>query len=367
MAFGSLKRRLGLLCALGAAGALIGVPVLGRDVPAPVPDPPAPVASTWPGAAPRTLPALLPGGDAFDPLLALDGSATVGYTTALSRETTDLVVLTDPATRPRLLQTLTPANGDGVHAFAATADRIFWLRTTTDAAGTSRAAVWVADRAGGDARLLTDDGGPASFANSGYDLQVADGRLYWAAAPPVEPRVTEVRSVSVDGGAVEVRTVPGSYALTAWPWLTNATGAAGGPHELLDARTGERVSVAVPADVPATCTPTWCRVVTSAGGGGGVLLQRPDGRDGRRIAGPGEAAALGDVALLDRFEILALPLTRDADNASQRLSIHDLRSGRTAVVAPVATGAAGRDGWLWWATGDQETRQWHLLDLRTLG
>ena len=49
------------------------------------------------------------------------------------------------------------------------------------------------------------------------------GRVYWTAtalASGGEP-ATEVRSVPVEGGPVEVRTEPGEWSLSRWPWLVS--------------------------------------------------------------------------------------------------------------------------------------------------
>jgi hypothetical protein len=314
---------------------------------------------------PVTVPATLPTGDSFTPLLVLDGAVPVGYTTSPDNKVTSLVMLADPA-RPRVLHTTQADSGDTVNAVTATVDRLYWMRTVTGAGGPARSSVWAADRAGGDPRELAADAGPAGFANSRYDFQVADGYLRWAAAPPVDPPVTEVRSLPLAGGPVEVQVVPGAHGLTAWPWLTSAIGTVDGANELLNPRTGERVAVSAGDGRQATCTPAWCRVVTATANGTDTYLQRPDGRDRRRVTAGGESAALTDVALLDRFEMLATPLTIDPDVATQRLALYDLRSRRKVVAAPGATNIAANADWLWWATGDHETRTWHLLDLSAL-
>jgi hypothetical protein len=54
---------------------------------------------------------------------------------------------------------------------------------------------------------------------------LAAGRLYWTATPPGGDRAgpphgpTELRSVPLAGGPVRVRTVPGVWTMSRWPWL----------------------------------------------------------------------------------------------------------------------------------------------------
>src|SRR5919198_1850175 len=77
---------------------------------------------------------------------------------------------------------------------------------------------------------LTGDTGNATFSGSQYDLQIVAGRLYWTAQPSRE--VTEVRSVSLQGGPVRIQRVPGTYALTRWPWTVSVGGAGTDPVKL---------------------------------------------------------------------------------------------------------------------------------------
>ena len=355
---------IGVAAALAAAGILLTLPAPKPSTGRTAPDAPLTLAGVWPKATPITVPAVLPDGDGYSPMLVLDAATTVGYTTSPDRTRTRLVVLTDP-TRPRVLQAISPGTGDTIDTVAATADQLYWIRSITDEHGVAHASIWTADRAVGPARQLTADGGAAALRNSQYDLQIADGQLYWAANPVGTPKVTEVRSIAVAGGPVNVQTVPGSYALAGWPWLTSATGNLGGPNELLNLRTGQRLPITAAAEQQLTCTAAWCRVTTYAPTGGELVLQRPDGRDSRRVNDPGQFAALTDVALLDRFEVLTAPVSASSSTI-QRLSVYDLTTSRQVIVAPGVTLIGGQGSWLWWSTGDNETLTWHLLDLTTL-
>ncbi|MDT5030635.1 MAG: hypothetical protein QOC94_806 [Actinoplanes sp.] len=74
----------------------------------------------------------------------------------------------------------------------------------------------------------------------------------------------------------------------------------------------------------------------------------------------------GDVALLDRFEVLS-ETGPDSDlTGTAGLIVYDLLAGRTVDVSAAAVMAFARGGVLWWSTGDQETLMWHTLNLRTI-
>jgi hypothetical protein len=97
-----------------------------------------------------------------------------------------------------------------------------------------------------------------------------------------------------------------------------------------------------------------------------IDLMRPDGSARRRIAGGQAQAAVNDVAVLDRFEVLAEP-GPDADvTGTAALLVYDVATGRTVEVAPAVDGAFTSGGMLWWSTGDVDTIRWHTLDLRTV-
>jgi hypothetical protein len=97
-----------------------------------------------------------------------------------------------------------------------------------------------------------------------------------------------------------------------------------------------------------------------------VDLQRTDGSQRRRVGSQALMPLNPDVALVDRFEVLAGP-SPDGSPATQRLWLHDLTTRRSALLADSVTATIGsRAGYLWWSTGDNEAAVWHVLDLRQL-
>jgi hypothetical protein len=351
---------------LAVLGVVIALPAT-RPAAAPAgPAGPATLAEAWPSARPVTLLATLPTGDIYTPLLVLDATTSLGMTSRPGAQNSVLVLLTDPA-RPRPLQILSPSTGDTVEAVAATPDRVFWLRSVDGSGGgPEQASIWTARRDGGPAQPLTTTAGPATTSSSQFDLQIADGRLYWTAIPPGPVPTTELRSIALSGGPVRVQSFPGSYGLTTWPWLTTTLGGIGGVNELRNAVTGQRVPVVTgPADQP-TCTPTRCRVQTSTPGGTRVTYRRPDGSGARLVPPDAGTPATAEVALLDRFAVLTAPTSSDVNSALQRLVVDDVTADRWVTVEVGVTRVGGYGSWLWWSTGDQETLTWHLLDLSTL-
>jgi hypothetical protein len=351
--------------ALTAAAVLLALPQQRRGRNPSAAQGPATLAQAWPNARPVALPAVLPDGWTYAPMGVVDASTTVGFAGSPGDKQTALVVLTDPA-HPRQLQTVAPGGGAYIDAVAATNDQVYWIRSTFDATGQEHAVVWVADLAGGPPRQLAEAGAPA-LRGSRYELQIVDGRVYWVTTPTTGTPTTEVHSVAINGGTVDTQTVDGTLALTAWPWLTTGVGALGSHTELVNLRTNQTIAVPTLADQQLTCSPTWCRVVTSGPGGGTVVLMRPDGRDKQTIAEAGEGAALADVALLDRFEVLTRPASNNRASTSQRLVLYDLSTRRRILIdAAVGPTLGARGNWLWWSTGDNEALTWHLLDLLTL-
>ncbi len=336
---------LGVVAALAVVGLLLALPQPAHDRAAPTgPARPVTLAGRWPAARVVDLPATLPDGTGYTPQLMVSPGVSVGYAAAPGSRHTTLAVLADARLRP--LQELTPGIGDGVAALTADARRIYWLRGTI---GSS--SLWSADLTVGQAQQLVLDAGPVATHSSQYDLQIADGQLHWTVAAP---GVTELRSVPVEGGAVQTRTVTGTYAPVIWPWLA-------GSGSLLNADTGERL--ATPADGQVACSRAWCRVTNGAGT---VVLQHPAGDWPRMVPASTGTPALADVALLDRFVVLTAPTSSNPNSAVFRLVLYDLATGRPVTIAPAVGQVVGAGAWLCWATGDQETLAWHALDLRTL-
>ena len=219
--------------------------------------------------------------------------------------------------------------------------------------------LWSAAPDGGPPVLLTSDVGLPLLPGSGPGMQVAGGRLYWTAtspggnrlAPPQGP--TQLRSVPLAGGPVQVGTVPGVWTMSRWPWLVTVPDS-GSPPARYDLDRALATPVVVPSGYrQVSCGPGWCLAL----GDGGAELVRPDGSDPRPLGGAGTRPATGEVVLLDRYA----PLLVSA-GAVQRLVLYDIAARRTVVVASAVTGAGSDGRYLWWSTGDHEALRWHGLD-----
>ena len=176
-------------------------------------------------------------------------------------------------------------------------------------------------------------------------------------------RTTEVRSVSLGGGAVAVRTEPGGeWALSAWPWLYDEQ-----EGRLRNLATGRDREVVTRGPETATCSPVWCRVMVMSGDGlARIDLMHPDGSGRRRIAGAAAQAAVADVGVLDRFEVLSEAGPGSDLTGTAGLLVYDVATGRTVDVAGGVDGAFTGGGMLWWSTtAEDDTITWHALDLRT--
>ncbi|GIF16686.1 hypothetical protein [Actinoplanes teichomyceticus] len=346
-----------LLVALAAGGALLA----GRaDRPAPAParsTDPVTVAGAWPHAQRADLPAALPDGSLFTPKLYLDAGTAIGTARTPGERSTRLLLRTAGT-----LRELRRAHAE-FDNLAAAGDDVAWTETGERAA----TRIWAVNRADGRApRRLTADTGNAVFFGNQHDLVLAGGRVHWAAAPR-RAGSTEIRSVALTGGPVAVRRFTGEWALTAWPWLTSAAGGPSGRTRLKDMTTGRTVEVPVSAGEQSECNPAWCRVLVSDGTGlVRIDVMRPDGSARRRVAGATSGAAVSDVAILDRFEILSETGPQSDLTGTAGLSVHDLASARTVTVTPAATSASARGGMLWWSTGSGGATAWHSLDLRTV-
>ncbi|MEV4639980.1 hypothetical protein AB0J80_21790 [Actinoplanes sp. NPDC049548] len=194
---------------------------------------------------------------------------------------------------------------------------------------------------------------------------LAEGRAWWAAA--AGPDVTEIRSVPLAGGKVTVRREKGTWALTAWPWLTDGGGDQTGTSVMRSLTGNLEQRVETTGMELTSCSPAWCRVMVLTGDGlARIDAMHPDGTARRRIAGPAAGAPITDVAMLDRFEILSEATASSDLTGTEGLLVHDLSTGRTVDVTAATSGAFARNGVLWWATGDEDAMVWHTLDLRTV-
>jgi hypothetical protein len=354
------------LVAAGAAATLLVLP--SPDTPTrATPVGPASLARVWPAARTVDVPAALADGHTFAPSLVLNEHAVVGMITDAAGNATGLVARPTPdPTHPRVLQAFGRGTGSYVDAVTEAAGQLYWMTGTTDAAGHRRITLHRADWTGGPVRTLTADAGEPAYYGSQYDLQVAGGRVYWTATGRGDPPTSELRSISIDGGPVTVRPLGGTYELAAWPWLTSLP-LPEQPTVLLNATTGQRHTITPKPAEQLTCGPTWCRAVTGGSNPGSfvITLRHRDGSAATRVNADGEDAITVDVAVLDRFEPLAAPLAVQQASASQKLAIYDLKTHQHIPIA-VTTGLGTHGSWLWWSTGDNETRTWHLLNLATL-
>jgi hypothetical protein len=347
-----------LTVALVAGGALLAY---GPDEPKPAPGERVALAAAWPGAQRADLRGNLPDGPIFHPGIFLDARTAVG--TAPSPDgTAERLVLRAADDSIRELRRRPLAAAPEFGAFAIGGDDLVW----TESAKGVPTEIWTARTTGGPARRLTTDTGNAVFFGSQWDLVLADGRVHWAAAAEGE-EVTEIRSVALTGGAVAVRAEPGVWALTAWPWLTDGGGDQAGTTRLRNLATNRDTPVESSGAELVTCAAAWCRVLVMNGDGlARIDLMHPDGSARRRVAGSTAGAAITDVAVLDRFEILSETRPDSDLTGTAGLLVHDLRTDRTVEITAAADGAFSRGGVLWWATGDQDSLVWHTVDLRTV-
>ena len=318
-------------------------------------------AVAWPQAQRADIPAGLSDGPLFTPALFLDATTAVGTAPTPAGSQVRLLVRAGEGAL-RELRRLPLEGNPQFEAFTAAGDQFFW---TESSATSTRVRVWTANRSGGAARQLTADTGNAVFYGNQYDLVVADGRVHWTAATG-DGRATEIRSVPVGGGEVTVRPEPGQWALSAWPWLVD-DGSSSGTPRLRNMATARDTTIVSAGPEQLTCGPIWCRAMVLGGDTvARVDLVRPDGTGRRRIAGPAAQAAVTDVAVLDRFEILAEAGPSTESTGKAALVVYDIATGRTVDVDPAADGAFTRGGMLWWSTAtEDEEITWHAIDLRT--
>jgi hypothetical protein len=322
--------------------------------------PPARLTAVWPGATPVPLTGVLPDGSTYRPSVVVDATTSIGVATTPDMETARLVVRR--ADTVRAIHAV-PTGRATIAAVTLVDDQIVWAevaaQTTGDGAQTS---IWRTGLTGGAVRRLAAHPGDMIARDSAYDLLVADGTVHWAVAIADGER-GEIRSIGLAGGSVRVRPLDRDFGLTAWPWATTSTSGEPGSVELLNLSTGERRVVSAGPEEFLSCSPSWCRVVTLVDDGQEIeySIRRGDGSDAREF---GDTPMNVDVALMDRFEVLAA----DAESGpAGRLSLYDIASGRTVLLADSAAGTVGSDGrHLWWSTGDNEVLQWHVVDLRRL-
>jgi hypothetical protein len=352
-----------LLVALFAAGWLLARPQpptrssepAGADGPAG-----ATLAGRWPDARVGRASGTLIDGQAYTPMAYLELDVSIGTAPAVDDGTTRLLVR-DGQTVRELARI--PTDVSLVMAVTRAGDDLVWL-TATRAPGGPATLHAAALRGATPARQLTGDLGAVVHTGSRYDLAVADGRVHWAALPAGEP-TTELRSVPIQGGTVEVRRIDGRYTLSAWPWLVSAAATGNPPIELRNPATGSRIVVPRGRGEGMTCTPALCRFQTPGPPGwpSRTELMRPDGTRRILVAAGATTPVLGEIGLADRFELLTQP---SGGSQSRRLILYDIRTNRSTVLVDPLLRLGARDGFVWWSTTDAGQVTWSALDLRTL-
>lgn len=306
-------------------------------------------------------PADLPEGTAYQPRIFLDARTSVG--TAATRDGKSLRLLLVGSKGPtRQLRRVAFTQHPSFQSFAVAGDVLIWAE-----GGRGKIEIWRSDlRDRQAARRLSGDAGAAGFYDSQYDLVVNGGRVYWVASGSGD--TTEVRSIALTGGPVDVRAVPGTWTLSAWPWLVNGITATRGTTLLRSLSTGRDLPVATAGSRSTTlCSPAWCEVASlSDKGANQIGLMRPDGGGRLRVAGDTAKTVIADVVPLDRYEVYSKTGPDSDLTGNVQLLIFEIATRRTVEVSPDAGRVSYRNGVLVWATGNLDTFIWHALDLRTI-
>jgi hypothetical protein len=352
-------RCLGLGAALTASGVLLVAPQYSHQ-----PDPfkPTPIATSWPQAQRGAIPADLPDGTTYQPVSFLGAHSSIGTAETKDNRYLRLVLLGTDA-KVRELRRVPVRDDPSFQDVTVAGDTLAWA----EQASGDKIQIWTMNlRDGHPARELTADTGAAVFYRSQYDLVIAQGRLHWVATGANGG--TEVRSIALTGGPVDVRQEAGTWQLSAWPWLANGVSAAIGTTILRNLQTDQDVSVRGGGSrSAANCSPKWCQVMSLARSGYSTIdLMHPDGSARERIAGGDAAPGIPDIAVLDRFAVLAAVGPTSALTGNSQLLVFDIAARRTIEVSPDAAKISYRAGVLWWATGNLDAYVWHSLDLRTV-
>jgi hypothetical protein len=335
---------------------LLAPPVHGQSSAAPVP-----AAFVWPRAQRGSVPADLPDGTAYTPVWFLDAHTSIG--TAPSRDGHWLRLMVRKADGSlRQLRRLSTRDDPAFPAITVSGDAVVWA----EAHGDRPSHLWTVNLRDGRApRQVTADTGQARFYQSDYDLVIADGRVRWVAG--ADNDVTEVRSVPLTGGRVQVTAQTGTWQLSVWPWLVDGLTSASGASTLRNVVTGRNLAVSPSRTAVTNCSPHWCRVVSLTGDGfPRIDLMRPDGTDRRRVAEGLVETAVTDVGTLDRFEVYAQTGGNADLTGNVQLMVYDIAGRRTVQVSPDAANVVYRGGVLWWSTGSRQLFLRHSLDLRTV-
>jgi hypothetical protein len=327
---------------------------------------PVGLAEVWPSARAFTVDGTLSSGESFYPVVFVDESTIVGLARTADNTMVRLVVR-HGAAAPRVLRVLPIADQSAVATVLVSGTDVFWTETSENDDGQPLTAVWRAGLETGTARRLSLEASALTYFGSKYDLQLAGGRLYWAAY--AQHGRSEIRSIPVEGGAVAVRTFDRAYGMTAYPWITSSAGGiAKGDVDMVNLLTGQHVIVPASPNQILSGSPTWCRVTTLPDQAGDqvVTLKHRDGTHAVTLTAH-TTPVNTDVALLDRFEVTESASNPSSANSAQRIWLYDLASGRQALLGESTTGLAeSSGGFLWWSTGDNEATVFHVVDLRQL-
>jgi hypothetical protein len=348
----------GLAAAVVVVGVLLALPEPARDAAA-VPLSPTAVASpTFHGPPTADTPGVLADSTIYTPRMYLDPQTSVGL--AATADAQSLRLLLRTGAKVVELRRLAVGQNPQFDGFAVSGDTLVWAETLGDSGTSLWRANWQSPTS---PVMITDATGNATFAGSQYDVVISDGRVYWTAQPATG--VTEVRSIPVDAvndGDVDVRRLTGDFALSQWPWVVGH-GGRGKPAQLRNLNTGQTLAVATAGDQNVTCTPTWCRLDTLATTGlKSIDVKRPDGSKSAHVAGAEATPAIADATVLDRY----IPLLTDQP-VGTGLSLYDLTTADTKLIAVNADNVRSAGSVLWWSTTSEDGVEWHAIDLSTLG
>jgi hypothetical protein len=326
---------------------------------------PQPAVVVWAQAKTGAVPATLPDGTAYTPLLFLDAATSVG--SAPTPDGTALrLVLRDAGGSLRLLRSLPAKQSPFFGPAAAAGDDLTWVEG--NGSGVHQLTA-VNLRDGRPPRQLVPPAAVAGFVthDSPHDLAIAAGRLHWATAERGRPDVLHARSVALAGGPPDDRVENGSWQLSAWPWLVDGVSTSLGATKLRNLVTGRDVVVhRAPGLATTSCGPAWCEVTRLADDGTyRMSLAHPDGSAAVAIPDRGVVPAVGVVVPLDRFEVLSQAGPNSDLTRTGPLLVHDLTTRRTVALSQNASEASYAGGVLWWTNGNQQA-VWHSIDLRTV-
>jgi hypothetical protein len=349
-----LTRAAALVLALIGTGAMLS---LRPSEPAPAGQEPT-LASAYPDAKPARVKQFAADGALFTPLYFIDAERYLG--TAINPEGEIRLLLTEGG-QERELRRISRDLVPDYAGFAVRGERLVWLELsyTTDNRGLTE--LWTIDTLTAQPRLLTADTGYVTLHDRADDVVIHDDSVSWTASAPVDTPVTEIRTIALTGGKVGVQTRDGSWAFAGYPWLTSMSAAPDGPVLLVNLATAEQIPVTVQPNELVVCNPGWCRAVVIGVTENSTVIEvfRPtDPQQRIRSASGSVASSIVDVAPLGRYELYS--------RKDGRLTLFDIERSSSVALASNFGQVASRGPVIWWSTGDNETSQWQVLDLRTL-